>query len=342
MMTAESKDSLSSMSPLMKAYIDASAARSGFKLGKNYAGFTSIGGYKLLSILEWRLEKHDFLMSTEIAVASRVLQTLLTRPTSEIYGPPRSSIEESFGTLKVQQQSTKVKEFIERVSTKDTIIRLPVASLESKPLVARSSGPSSRKRKYSDYDLPARPVKRIRDDDSMSATAQKIEARLKLAPNPFQRSLASSLSKAFSRCALEIALREGLRFLRRNEAIIRRDYMDVFEDAFKQQNSAELLETSTVLKLEMLDFIGILKVMKAGLLKFSFLGDSVKISDVLGMTFYARNLDAHAPSGGLTDLQINHIMDSVLEFLDATGCNAAVWDEYDTLKVKVVEGIGET
>ncbi|KAJ3279717.1 hypothetical protein HDU79_000345 [Rhizoclosmatium sp. JEL0117] len=118
--------------------------------------------------------------------------------------------------------------------------------------------------------------------------------------------------------------------------------MDVFEDAFKQRNSAELLETSTVLKLEVLDFIGILKVMKAGLLKFSFLGDSVKISDVLGMTFYARNLDAHAPSGGLSDLQINHIMDSVFEFLDATGCNAAVWDEYDALKVKVVEGIGET
>ncbi|KAJ3281838.1 hypothetical protein HDU79_010446, partial [Rhizoclosmatium sp. JEL0117] len=273
---------------------------------------------------------------TEIAAVSQVLQTLLTKPISE---SPQASIEESFGTLKMQQESAEVQDFINRVSGSSSGCPPSMSFAAKKTPFARSSksgpsGPSGRKRKHTDYEFSPRPAKRIRVEDCLSASGTIFEDRLRLTPHPYQRTLASSVSKSFSSCVLEIALRDGLRFLRQHEDIIIEDYLDIFNNSFKKRNSAELLETSTVLRLELLDFIGILNVMQAGLLKFSYLGDAEKVSETLGTIFYAHNMDAHAASGGLTDLQLNHIMDSVFEFLNTTGCDATVWGEYDALKVK--------
>ncbi|KAJ3083412.1 hypothetical protein HDU99_009981 [Rhizoclosmatium hyalinum] len=306
--------------PSMTANLEAAAAKIGRKNRKDYSKFGDLEEYSLLSILKWRSLKPDFKATDEIEIASRVLHSILARPSLHLFEPDRLKIAESSRTFTVQAKSEEVDQFFKELFSRSSSSAITSSSPSHPALVL---GGKRKEPDTTSEEVLKRCPKKCRKD-SITSRAKTIDIALMKTPGKSVRTLSSSGSKYYSSSTLELATREGLRFLKKYETIVEESFMGDFE-----------------FDLECLDLIGILKMLKTGQGAFKFVGSEDHVSEVIAKVYSSRNTDAHAPSGGLSDMYLVHIMSSVAEFLSILDSSSAVWAEYNSLKENADEDIGK-
>ncbi|ORY37180.1 hypothetical protein BCR33DRAFT_769840 [Rhizoclosmatium globosum] len=323
--------------PSMTANLEAAAAKIGRKNRKDYSKFGDLEEYSLLSILKWRSLKPDFKATDEIEIASRVLHSILARPSLHLFEPDRLKIAESSRTFTVQAKSEEVHRFFKELFSRSSSSAITSSSPSHPPLVLGG------KRKEPDTtsdEVLKRCPKKCRKD-SITSRAKTIDIALMKTPGKSVRTLSSSGSKYYSSSTLELATREGLRFLKKYETIVEESFMGDFVLAIRDCYVNEATKLPYEFDLECLDLIGILKMLKTGQGAFKFVGSEDHVSEVIAKVYSSRNTDAHAPSGGLSDIYLVHIMSSVAEFLSILDSSSAVWAEYNSLKENADEDIGK-